>query len=165
MEIAGYWAYMHVNNLIVWVRMHVVCMYVCCMHTVYIRMKCAVCITSVRIYQYSSIMHMYMWTSWEKKVGFEEKRIMEKNGFEVPGVWGMGGVGKFPRNFWVLSWKSPGGSIIKIGIVKKEIKIFTIGLWGNYPTIMVDPPVEYLKMCNFPQITPFFSTRSHTWIR
>ena len=42
--------------------------------------------------------------------------------------------------------------------MKKEIKIFTIGLQRNYPTIMVDPPVEYLKMCNFPQITyTFFS--------
>ena len=37
-------------------------------------------------------------------------------------------------------------------------KIFTIDQWGNYPTIMVDPPVEYLciKMCNFPRISPLF---------
>ena len=39
-----------------------------------------------------------------------------------------------------------------------KINIFTAGLQGNYPTIMmVHPPVEYvyLKMCNFPQIPPF----------
>ena len=46
-------------------------------------------------------------------------------------------------------------------IVKKEIEIFTIGLWENYPTIMVDPPVEYLKMCNFPQIPTFSPRRSN----
>ena len=44
-----------------------------------------------------------------------------------------------------ISWKSQGGPIIKSGVVKKEIKIFTIGLWGNYPTIMVDPPVEWIS--------------------
>ena len=46
--------------------------------------------------------------------------------------------------------------------MKKEIKIFTIGLRGNYPTIMVDPPVEYLKMCNFPQILHFLKTFIYT---
>ena len=36
---------------------------------------------------------------------FEEKRIMEKNGFEVPGGGGVGGggdVGKFPENHRVV---------------------------------------------------------------
>ena len=33
----------------------------------------------------------YIWTSWEKKVQFEEKRVMEKNGFEVPGGGGVSG--------------------------------------------------------------------------
>ena len=44
-------------------------------------------------------------------MGFEEKHIMEKNGFEVPGgggvngdgVWVGGGVGKFLRNFREIS--------------------------------------------------------------
>ena len=38
--------------------------------------------------------------------------------------------------------------------VKREIEIFTIGLQENYPmhTTMVHPPIEYLKICNFPQI-------------
>ena len=66
------------------------------------------------------------------------------------GDWvGLGGVGKLRRY----------GPIIKrlkvVCILKKQIKIFTTGLQGNYPTIMVNPPVEYLKMCNFPQIAPF----------
>ena len=39
--------------------------------------------------------------------------------------------------------------------MKRGIPIFTIDLQGNYPAIMVDPPVEYLKMCDFPQIPPF----------
>ena len=34
---------------------------------------------------------------------------------------------------------------INLGVVKKEIKIFTFGLQRNYPTIMVDPPVEYVS--------------------
>ena len=38
-----------------------------------------------------------------KKVQFEEKRIMEKNGFEVSGGGGVsGGVGKFPENHRVV---------------------------------------------------------------
>ena len=36
-------------------------------------------------------------------------------------------------------------SDILLMLTKQEIKIFTIGLQGNYPTIIVDPPVEYLK--------------------
>ena len=96
----------------------------------------------------------------EKKCGiwgkthYGEKRIWSSRG-RGDGVQ-VGGVGKLLRNFWEISWKSPGGPIIKSGVVKKEIKIFTIGLQGNYPTIMLDPPVEYLKMCNFPQIPSFF---------
>ena len=38
--------------------------------------------------------------------------------------------------------------------MKAQIKVSTAGLLGNYPTIMVDPPVEYLKICNFPEIRP-----------
>ena len=79
---------------------------------------------------------------------------------------GVGGVGELLKNSPTISekimtdvlkitWWSP---IIKSDIVKKEIKVFTTVLWGNYPAIMVDPPVEYLKMCNFPQIPHFPKT-------
>ena len=66
-------------------------------------------------------------------------------------------VGGVSGNFREITGYS-NSPIIKIGLVKRQIKVFTIGLWGNYPTIMVDPPVEYLKMCNFPQISPFPET-------
>ena len=73
------------------------------------------------------------------------------------------GVGcrKFLGNVREISWKSSGGPKIRSGIVKREIDIFTIGLQGNYPTTMVHPPIEYslhLKICNFPQMTPFPQT-------
>ena len=57
-----------------------------------------------------------------ENVGFEEKHIMEKNGFEVPGGGGVSGDGVWvgvSGNFWEISWKSPGGPIIKNGLVKK----------------------------------------------
>ena len=49
---------------------------------------------------------------------------------------------KFPGNFREISGKFPENHrvvapIIKSGVVKKEIKIFTIGLQGNYPTTIV----------------------------
>ena len=52
----------------------------------------------------------YAYECLGENVGFEEKHIMEKNGFEVPGesgVRGMGSVGKFLRNFRELSEKFP----------------------------------------------------------
>ena len=33
--------------------------------------------------------------------------------------------------------------IAAVHCMKRQIKIVTIGLWGNYLTIMQDPPVEY----------------------
>lgn len=67
------------------------------------------------------------------------------------------------RTFWNLreiSWKSPS---IKSGVVKRQVQIFTIGpcrsegelSWDIHCTSMAHPPIENLKMHNFPQLQPF----------
>ena len=48
------------------------------------------------------------------------------------------------------------GPVTKNNIVKREIKIFIIGLQKNNPEIIPDPSVKYLRKCNFPQQHVFF---------
>ena len=69
--------------------------------------------------------------------------------------------GKFPGEILEIPRKFPGGvrgmgPVTKSDIVKRQIKIFTIGLHENDPEIIPDPPVEYLRKYNLPQIDRFF---------
>ena len=68
----------------------------------------------------------YTYERLGENVEFEEKHIMEKNGFEVPGGGGVGGDGDWVGGCREISGKSPGSPIIKIGLVKRQIKVFTI---------------------------------------
>ena len=74
---------------------------------------------------------------------------------KIPG-WGVSG------NFREISEDFPeilrDGRDIHIDIVKRQIKIFIIGLQKNNPEIMSDPPVEYLRNINFSVIIRFFPT-------
>ena len=53
--------------------------------------------------------------------------------------WGMGGE-QLPENHRVFH------PVIKSGVLKGQIKVFTISLQANYPAIMMDPPVEPLNI-------------------
>ena len=121
------------------------------------------------------------WRVWEKggiwgKTSYGQKRIWSSWGRGGWCGWGLGGVKTVSENFLRFSGnflrhlrEFPENHRVVLWIVKWEIKIFTIGLQGNYPTIMVHPPIEYLciKMCNFHQIPTFskpFNSRIRTYM-
>ena len=76
-----------------------------------------------------------------------------------------GGVGifreiseKFSGNFREISGKCVVIRKREIEIVKRQNNILMKGLCENNPTIMLNPPVKYLRKCNFSQIARFFPT-------
>ena len=76
------------------------------------------------------------------------------------GYRGYGGTPGVTRNFRENSGEIPGsngmGPATESHIVKWRNKIFTVGQKKNNPTIIPDPPTEYLRKCNLTQIWRFF---------
>ena len=69
---------------------------------------------------------------------------------------------KFLRNFRKISGKFPVKCVVirkrEIEIVKRQNNILMKGLYENNSTIMLNPPVKYLRKCNFSQIARLFPT-------
>jgi len=63
------------------------------------------------------------------------------------GGWGI--FGKFPGKFWNFTGIFRLVPRTKIEVLKRQIKIFTVGLKENNPEIMLNPPAQYLRKCNF----------------